>query len=335
MADELLRELAKRVRPVPSHNSQPAQRIQANPHPVRDKINSVIESVRQQPFSRILDLVGMSPVTHAQQILHGEDPLQVLGPDLAGVPFSALTRGKPVYHGTPFRFNKFDFTRNDPKDSIGWMTHFSETPEYANDWASGAMKNRPGEVHFQSGGVSWDANRLSANPRGVFEHKPYTLDELIFRNDAQLPEANFGPQVIPAQIKAENILDTVRPNATDAAAVIGNMPPRERQAAIAKFKWSRRNDPVRFGSNTFGNTMGGSGYATDELRYTLARAMQNPETFYRTPFDAVRYTDGGVPSIAVPPSTPILSQWGAPLNNPVKPYPETIDDILYRLDIKR
>jgi hypothetical protein len=58
----------------------------------------------------------------------------------AGLPFAAINKG-PVFHGAPRVFEKFDPTRYDKNDVLGWMTHFAENPEYAESYAMGNMKH--------------------------------------------------------------------------------------------------------------------------------------------------------------------------------------------------
>jgi hypothetical protein len=58
----------------------------------------------------------------------------------AGLPFAALRGGKPIYHGTGKVFEKFDPSKYDTSDILGWMTHGAADPDYAAEYAFGNMK---------------------------------------------------------------------------------------------------------------------------------------------------------------------------------------------------
>lgn len=62
----------------------------------------------------------------------------------AGLPFLAYAKKMSlpqIYHGTQRVFNKFDPSRYDEADVLGWMTHFAEDPAYAESYATGAAKH--------------------------------------------------------------------------------------------------------------------------------------------------------------------------------------------------
>jgi len=66
----------------------------------------------------------------------------------AGLPFWAITKGRPVFHGTTKVFDRFDPSKNDVEDVLGWMTHFAERPSYANDYSTGVIKGSTGKANM-------------------------------------------------------------------------------------------------------------------------------------------------------------------------------------------
>lgn len=301
MPDDLRQELLKRqVKLMPSHNQGKATSIKADPSPVQGKISSMLESVRQQPVSRILDLIGMSPVTHAQQLVQGADPLSTLGADIqgAGMPYAAimqkLGKGKgTVYHGTPRKFHTFDPTRNDSRDTLGWMTHFAEEPGYANQWASGRMKNFYDHVNFDST-APFDPAELGYNT----QHNVYSNNKLI--------KDTLGPQVIPARLDAQNVLDMDAPTNDDTVAMLAALPNSRRREILDYFKRTRRDNREGLGW--------GEADPTHYIAGLMQTDLKDPRIFGKTSFDAVRYNDAGEPSVAVPDLRKLTTPWGTPLS---------------------
>lgn len=52
----------------------------------------------------------------------------------AGLPFLAISKGNPVYHGTKRVFEKFNPEVYDTSDTLGALTHFASQPEYADSY---------------------------------------------------------------------------------------------------------------------------------------------------------------------------------------------------------
>ena len=258
------------------------QRV-AKKNPVPLKYRTGMESVTNTPATRIirtiLDLTG------------GNDPGgQVMGV-VAGLDAPALMKKlgiDSIKHGTRSTFKKFDPSKYDINDVLGWMTHGAERPGYADEYAFGKVK-----------------------PKGY---------------------GDYRPQVIPIVPKAKNVLDLVDPNPDDIAAALAALPKgsREKQLLLEMFKdvKSGRREAEYFVKPThwqegipdelFGSRRGvpkdnpATRAVADQLRLT-------PEQFEKTPFDAIRYSDVGEKSWAVPERTPIETPWGAPLTDTPKP----------------
>lgn len=62
----------------------------------------------------------------------------------AGLPFLAISKGNPVFHGTKKVFEKFNPEVYDTGDTLGALTHFASQPEYADMYATGNAKSGPG-----------------------------------------------------------------------------------------------------------------------------------------------------------------------------------------------
>lgn len=172
----------------------------------------------------------------------------------AGLPFAAMRGNNPVFHGRvkPLKEGLISNSRTDTTDTLGWMRHFAENPEYANTYAS---------------------------------------------NDGKWATGNSGHNVTPAIIDNKNTLDLINPNPDDISQALASIPKWDRRNILDKYKKSR-------------NLM--------DTAHSLQHQFESPELFKQTPFDAIRYKDIGQPAWAVPDSTPMHSQFNAPLNNPPK-----------------
>lgn len=62
----------------------------------------------------------------------------------SGLPLLSLTKGKPIFHGSPSVFEKFNPKLNDESDTLGWMIHGTTDPEYADGYAMGHYKHGSG-----------------------------------------------------------------------------------------------------------------------------------------------------------------------------------------------
>lgn len=82
-------------------------------------------------------LIGFDDAPSGESISGSNALGQVL---TAGLPFHAITKGKPVFHGTGKVFQRFDPRRYDKADTLGSFTHFAENPEYAAKYATSDMK---------------------------------------------------------------------------------------------------------------------------------------------------------------------------------------------------
>lgn len=196
----------------------------------------------------------------------------------SGLPFSKILGGNSIFHGSKSAFDKFKPELNDESDVLGWMTHLAEDPKYAEQYAVGSAKH--------GGASSYDR-----------------------------------PNIIAAKPEAQNTLDLVDPNPDDMSAALAGLDPIQRQYAIKNFKGYRSS--VR-------NDTSARDILTDERHYpdvsniprnelavrALAEYIRlDPNSFAKTPFDAIRYNDMGHKSWAIPADTPIRSAYGAPLTN--------------------
>ena len=109
--------------------------------------------------------------------------------------------------------------------------------------------------------------------------------------------------VIPIHAKAENVLDLINPNMDDLSQMVGSLPPHERKRAVNTFKQSKEM----------------SSNAKEDLAKHLERnPLQKSGHLKNSPFDAVRYSDIGEPTFAIPETTKMETPWGTPLNDPPK-----------------
>lgn len=180
----------------------------------------------------------------------------------AGLPFLALTKGKPALHGTGRVFDYFDAAKNDTTDLMGHMFHAAGPRDY--DY-----------VNSYINGKGYGMNATHKNPN-----------------------------VIPIVPKAENVLDLFTPNLNpdDMAAAVASVPNDWRRRSLID-DWKNR---IREGSenNTFVQN--------------LQSRLNDPSIAKNMPFDAVRYSDIGYESYAIPPKTPMATPWGTPLTKDAK-----------------
>ena len=261
----------------------------------------IMESLRQQPISRILDIIGMSPITHASEILKGEDPLRVLGPDKAGLPFASIMKGKSVFHGTQRPWETIDYSKLDTSDVLGSMFHAAEDPAYASrGYAMGFSKGA--KAIPESG--------------SILSEKDLTTGTKFYQSG--IPKL-LNPRVIPLVPDAKNVLDLVDPNPDDLSHALASLGPSVREDLIKKFKDTRRFARLR--PEAVEHLLPSKHYAGSEsvnpkevpIRRIAEELRLSPEEFQKTLFDAIRYRDTNQKSWAIPEGTPIRSLFGAPL----------------------
>lgn len=228
----------------------------------------------------------------------------------AGIPFAAYPLRR-VFHGTQRLFDKFDPSRYDTSDVLGWLTHFAEDPTYAGRYAMGQTK---GIKHIPEEGPL-DLSTTFYGPKGYETVK-------------------VAPHTIPAQIEAKNVLDLVDPHPDDISQALAALNSHDRQALIGQFKRARagiRDRLAWYGNQDYSpqglaNELGvAREHLPDQMtfneipiRVVADKIRLDPETFKKTPFDAIRYRDNEHKSWAVPEGTPIRSEFGHAFAEPPK-----------------
>lgn len=228
---------------------------------------------------------------------------------------TALTEGigeaPQVYHGTQRLFEKFNPTKNDTSDVLGWMTHFAEDPNYAGTYAGGQSKG---------------LKKISFNPSyGAVEPGELIHESYPFR-PSRSEITKVSPQVIAARPKAQNVLDLADPNPDDLSAALASLAPDKRKGMLNEFKAAKANvreDPegaTRLLKENHYGSVARADVPKNEIpvRYLADRLRMEPEEFDRTLFDAIRYRDNEHKAWAIPSHTPIETPWGTPLTETPK-----------------
>ena len=115
-----------------------------------------------------------------------------------------------------------------------------------------------------------------------------------------------SPRVIPAQLDVKNTFDTVNPNASDLETYLAALKPHARRSELQSFKLNKKFEEP--------------GSPTKKLaRSSIDRIANDPDLISRTPFDAVRYLDGGEAAWAIPNPAQATTPWNTPLGLNVKP----------------
>lgn len=112
-------------------------------------------------------------------------------------------------------------------------------------------------------------------------------------------------RVIPAHLDAKNTFDTINPSIPDLETYLAALPPHRRNSELANFKADKKHWKP--------------GSATKKLaQNSINRLANDPDLIKRTPFDAVRYLDGGEPTWAIPNPAQATTPWGTPLGQPAR-----------------
>lgn len=274
--------------------------------PVNDPTGSILRKatgISTQPdpsWSRkFLELVTGYPADPMQQT----QPTDVMG---AGLPFLGLLgAGAKVYHGTQKIFDKFSNKENDVNDVLGWLSHAAENPRYSESYASGNMKGIKGV--------------------DLFSHKPVSPEELKISGDKWYSNPNdvgktVAPRTIPIQLHNKNTLDLVDPNPDDISHALASLDPYERGNLIQKFKDARRG--MREG-NYKEQFLPMRHYGEEDVpmnevpvRHVAENLRMTPESFKKSPFDAIRYRDVNEKSWAFPHDVSAKTPWGTDVTNP-------------------
>lgn len=226
------------------------------------------------------------------------DPSNIggIGPSAAGLPFSAYkAKGlKSIYHGTQKRFDKFDPSKYDKDDVLGWLTHFAEDPKYAGSYALGGTKHQ-----------------------GIDKSDKWSDIFLPNYWDDKIGDyINVRPRTIIAEPEAKNVLDLVDPHPDDISQALAFADPYHRKEVINVFKTARRF-PSQLKMNLKSTHYPDKDIIPDKeipVRSAASRLRLTPEATEKMPFDAIRYHDMSEKSWAIPERTPIRSSFGAPLN---------------------
>lgn len=220
----------------------------------------------------------------------------------AGLPFLSykglknIAKSPAVFHGAQRVFDKFDSSKNDVTDVLGWLTHFAESPEYSSHgYAMGHMKGMK------------SVDEMDFNP---LTKEDLTVPDIPYFKDRN---QQVKPWMIPAVIENKNTLDLVDPNADDISHALAQLPAYDRKQLINEFKKSRQDPANTF----FRSDHYPEGVPDNEkpVRSVAEQLRLRPEQFESSPFDAIRYNDMDQKSWAVPSDTPIRSSFGAPMTN--------------------
>lgn len=192
----------------------------------------------------------------------------------AGMPFAGYaSKGiNEVYHGSPNLFSKFDPSRYDTQDVLGWMTHAAEDPNYARGYAIGTMKHR-------SGGGQPNITVLQPQAKNVLDLVDPNIDDLA---QAMAPLPDYAKRDLISRFKA--VRRQIREN-----------PDPSNLRELAEYHMDDRHikgrlDPAEIPAKVL----------AEHLRL-------GPEEFAKTPFDAIRYNDMDKESWAIPAGTPITA----------------------------
>lgn len=224
---------------------------------------------------------------------------------VAGLPFDKYPI-KRIYHGTQRLFDKFDPSKYDKNDVLGWMTHGAEDPEYAG-------------IHYAMG-RSKGLKTFNIND----DYPDVETEGKFWDNLSQdFKSTKVIPHMLPLKPEAKNVLDLVDPNSDDISQALAALPPLDRAVAIREFKDSRRyvrDMRTRYGedytsSQALANDLGIArnhlpdkmDFAEIPIRVTADKLRLTPEQFKRSPFDAIRYRDNEHKSWAIPEDTAIRS----------------------------
>ena len=291
----------KREKPIPSHKSVDTKGVTIGSSSVRDRaraaVNNFLENLRQQPISRIADIVGANPITALQQsVIHGRDPLETLGPDTAALPFAwyrtgpLKKEGGRVFHGTSRRaFEYLDpFKSNRRTDILGeFQPHAAERARYSEGYT----------------GVS-------------------DVDTRYY--------GSKGPRMYAMEPSPETkVLDLIHPDtADDISQTIAALPPDARVRAISKWKELQKSKTSDYTSGI--NIDREKALADPRTKDILDRRVlnefaewlkgevNNPYTYRNLPFGAVRYNDIGEPAWVFTPETQLFSSFGGKLGTNLK-----------------
>lgn len=213
----------------------------------------------------------------------------------AGVPFIKMAKKlgiNKLYHGTPHNINMFDIAKNDPTDTLGYMIHAAEEPEYAATYA------------FKKGDP---ANKAKAS----------------WLPGYKVPE----PNVIPIVPKAENVLDiTDFPEGEDLDKVAEALrmwnPEQSALGSRERLTSSRAKqllDEIEHVKKLKGRKdltadqlMGLEAYKTSWLNDARI-PFNNPEITEKMGFDAIRYNDVHKKAWAFPNPEILETPWGTKL----------------------
>jgi hypothetical protein len=199
----------------------------------------------------------------------------------AGLPFSAIMKGRSVYHGTPYasRIAKegFDPSQYNKEDTLGWLTHFAEDPTYASSYA--AKTGRGGSII-----------PVKLGAQNVLDLIEPNIDDL----------AQAMASIRPEQRK--HLLSLFR----YTKRLIGERHPLGSLSQV-----------IDLSSRAFK----GAKIEDIPARAVAQKLRLNEEEFNRTPFDAIRYHDINERSWAVKPEVINRSttSWGAPLSSKIIP----------------
>lgn len=198
----------------------------------------------------------------------------------AGLPLPALLKGRNLLHGTSKVFNKFNPNVYDKRDTLGWMTHATTNPKYADDYAFGTIKH---------------GSPLGARPN-MLNIKPEAQNVL----DLMDPNADDMSQAL-ASLSPSNRAKAI--NEFKNARQKIRLEPVIGKGMLAGSHYPKWNE-----------------VPADEvpIRVLADRLRLSPEEFDKTPFDAIRYRDVDEESYAFPSRTPIKSKYGASLTDDPK-----------------
>lgn len=227
----------------------------------------------------------------------------------AGLPMMGILgkEGK-ITHGTQRIFDYFNDKNNEVGDVLGWLSHGAENPRYSESYSSGGLKGLKSVDLYSNKPVS--KNELS-----ISGEKWYSKPEDVGKTVA--------PRTIPIQLHNKNTLDLVEPNADDISQALASLDDWEKRSLIQKFKEARSG--MREGARTEAflptrhyDQLSDIPANEVPIRHVAEHLRMTPETFKKSPFDAIRYRDVGEKSWAFPPDVPAKTPWGVDVTSPPK-----------------
>lgn len=339
-------------------NKIPVMRAPTWKEKLNDFVTRAYESVAEQPLVKLADAFGFTefkdlanpkprPRNIDEVAVQGRSPGELVDAPLAkaGLPFmhyaeKVLPKGF-IAHGSPraSKIERFDPSRYDKYDVLGWLTHGAENTDYANKYAEGIAKHASGGI----GGIGAGVLPLKLEAKNVLDLVDPNIDDMsqtlaaldpydrrvmvesfkaARRAKREMPleardimNVDPGHHPIPDEayvpsppITTQHILDKLK---EDVSSIFGygttKLSPKQVQKELKNFyKWYKTpyTDKKQYRPDL--------DPAVQNLpAITLAERLRlNPEQMSKLPYDAIRYNDMHEKSWAWPETTPVKSIFG-------------------------